>query len=112
MCKKDPSCRDVLNQLWSKCQYIADWNESVNDTEPVCTEECKRLIMNISKTHDTDNNLEPCCINGKISDDSKLEDVREIIRQHRMRNNGFRFCSDSKTIPEMCEECRQQGKTQ
>ena len=53
-CKKDPSYRDILNQIRSKREHIADWDESVNNTEPACTDECKRLIMNTSKTHDTD----------------------------------------------------------
>ena len=68
--------------------------------------------MNLSKTHHSDWIMDHCCDNGKLADDSKLEDVREIIRQHRIRNNGYRFCSDNKTIPEMCEECKQEGKQQ
>jgi len=80
-------------------------------TEPVCDDECKSLYMNIYRNHHFDWITDHCCDNGIIDDDARLEDVQQIIRQHHFRHNGYRFCSDDKSIPKKCEECsKQQGR--
>ena len=109
-CLTNPECRYLYNQLMIKCRYIAEWDESNNMTEPVCNDECKSLYLNYSKTHHSDWIMDHCCDNGKFYDDSKLEEVQGVIRQHSSRINMYRFCSESRVVPEKCGECKPKGK--
>ena len=109
-CKKNATCKALFDDTEMKCKSIFEWNRSMNDKEPVCTEGCKSSLMQLRQFGGREDN---CCSCGKIADNRNINDLRYTINCHQKRRNAIRFCSDPMIPPARCDQCKdQEGSTQ
>ena len=106
MCRSNATCKMLSDDVENNCKNVLKWDESISESEPICTDECKKSIIRLQ----TLNNLQlNCCSCGKITDDRKLEDVSYAIGCYQRKRNVMKWCFNGKMQQPTCKECRHEG---
>ena len=101
-CNLNATCKLLLDEEREHCRNIREWNEFSNDTEPVCTDECKESLLGVENIFGKEI---LCCKCGDFTDDHKLSDITTILRCRQTRENVDRWCPN--IVNTSCRECEQ-----
>lgn len=97
----------LMDDVKEKCKDIFERDGSVQESEPLCTDECKEAIMML---HNFGGDGYHCCSCGNIDDNRKPDDIRYTIQCNEKRRNAMRLCfNDMMQPPMMCKACHRQG---
>ena len=105
-CRMNATCKPLLGGVEESCKNIFAWDEFSNETEPVCSNKCKKNLIKLEKLLDKDIR---CCKCGEITDDHSLSDI-SAISCHQLSGNIDRWCPNTVTSSlSTCPECERQG---
>jgi len=98
-CNMKATCRQMRDARWKHCGNIFNWDELSNETEPVCTSECKRYLVAFKKIM---GEKISCCNCGEIRDE---HEIPVKIRCLQIPKNIDRWCPN--TVSTRCSKCPQ-----
>ena len=98
-CKMNATCRQISNNGQKHCGHIFKWDESSNETEPVCTNECKEHLIAFEKALGE----KLSCCSSEISEE---HEIPFKIRSLQMPKNIDRWCFNTTRATTTCFKCQ------